>query len=118
MEEQDETFSLWGCRFHGTYSSPAALASMPGVYIIWCERKTSWKVIDAGESDDVRHSVIHHNRRACWKHACRKGLRYAAYYTPGLSQTERESIATKIRKIGKPPCGGEKPLNTARRSQL
>jgi|GEM_PF-638851 len=117
MEEQEGTFLLWGYRFRGTYASPSGLASMPGVYVIWCETKTSWKVVDADESDDLRHNVTHHSRKACWKRACRKGLRYAAYYTPGLSQTERESIVRRIRKIGKPPCGGEKPLNTSRRAR-
>jgi hypothetical protein len=115
MEEQEETFSLWGYRFYGTYPSPTALASMPGVYVIWCERTTSWKVVDVSESDDVRHGVTHHNRSKCWKGACRRGsLRYAAYYTPGLSQTERESIVRRITKIGKPPCGGEESSNTLR----
>jgi hypothetical protein len=117
MDERDDTFSLWGYRFYGTYASPAALASMPGVYVIWCDRRLSWKAVDVGESDDVRHSVTHHSRKACWKRVCRKPVRYAAYCTPGSTRAERESIVRKIRKIGKPPCGGEKPLGSARRSE-
>ncbi len=49
MEEQKETFSLWGCRFHATYSPHTALASMPGVYIICWERVKFWRVIDVDE---------------------------------------------------------------------
>jgi hypothetical protein len=112
MEEEEETFPLWGYRFYGTYVSPAVLASMPGVYVIWCERETSWKVVDASESDDVRHEVTHHNRSECWKRACTRGnLRYAAYYAPGMKRAEMGSIVRRIRKIGKPPCGGGESSN-------
>jgi hypothetical protein len=109
MEEQNKTFSLCGRTFHGAYASPAALASMPGVYVIWCESKTASKVIDVGESDDVRKRMVNHERAVCWERNCRGFIRYCAFYTSGETEAERKLLAEEIRKTARPPCGEDAP---------
>ncbi len=103
MEETDNTFSLWGHTFYGAYSTPGALASMPGVYVIWCERKIAWKVLDVGECEDVRERVSNHERVVCWKRNCYASPRYCAFYSSNAA--ERRALVEKIRRIARPPCG-------------
>jgi hypothetical protein len=109
MEEMDETFSLRGHTFYGAYSTAAALASMPGVYVVWCERRITWKVLDVDESEDVRERVANHERTACWKRNCRGAgsIRYCAFYSS--NKTKRKLLVEKIRRIARPPCGEDAP---------
>jgi hypothetical protein len=107
MEGTDDIFSLWGHTFYGAYTTPAALASMPGVYVVWCEKKIPWKVLDVGECEDVRERVANHERSTCWKWNCHASLRYCAFYSS--DKAERKLLVEKIRKIARPPCGGDAP---------
>jgi len=76
---------------------------MPGVYVIWCERKVSWKVLDVDECEDVRERVADHERTTCWRRNCHASLRYCAFCSS--DETERKMLVEKIRKIARPPCG-------------
>jgi hypothetical protein len=47
--------------------------------------------------------VMNHERSACWKRNCHTSLRYCAFYSS--DKAERKSLAEKIRRIARPPCG-------------
>jgi len=102
------SFERWGYNFEGAFANPESLPSGQGVYVIWCEPdQGEWPVLDVGESDDVRHRVITHERTECWRRHCRGKIHYSATYTPGLTEEQRRNIEHEIRRLNNPPCGKE-----------
>lgn len=101
------SIALAGYPFLGPYSSTAALENRSGVYAILTPTQNGrYKVLDVGESHAVRERVESHERTSCWqRNATRRGIRYAAYYTPHLQQPGRKKIEEKIREKYDPPCG-------------
>jgi len=99
------SFDMWGYRFDGAYPDPNLLKSSPGIYVIWSKKGENWKVLDVGESADVKDRLLDHERKPCWTSHCTGELVYSATYTPDLDQPGREKIAQHIRGRSKPPCG-------------
>jgi len=98
-------FESWGHTFEGAFTGPGNLEARSGVYVIWCRTGETWKVIDVGESSDVRARVLGHDRKDCWNRNCSGTLYYSATYTPHLQQAGRVEIEKAIRAVAKPPCG-------------
>ena len=100
------SFMRWGYTFEGVFSSPDQLPPGQGVYVIWCRiSKSDWKVLDVGESDDVRDRVMNHERSDCWRRNCTAEIRYSATYTPGSTENARRNIEAHIRNQVNVPCG-------------
>jgi hypothetical protein len=97
-------FEYWGYQFEGAYTSPDSLKSRSGVYVIWCENKGKWTVLDVGESDNVKERVKNHDRTDCWSRNCSGTIYYSATYTPNLQQAGRMKIEEKIRQLADPLC--------------
>ncbi len=98
-------FEHWGYTFEGAWPNPNNLEPRPGVYVIWCRTGTTWSVLDAGESQDVKTAVLSHPRSEEWKKKCAGQMFFAATYTPSLEQAGRKEIEQKIRQISHPTCG-------------
>ena len=82
------------------------LKNEPGVYVILCQDSPSSRsrVIDVGQSDDVRKRVTNHDRKDCWsKHCHQESLKVAATYIK--DEQERLDLEKKIRQRRKPLCG-------------
>ena len=96
--------AIAGYEFDGPHYVTSALENRSGVYVIL--HTTENKVLDAGESADVRNRVETHDRKDCWE-LNRDGwpLRYAAHYTPNMAQGGRKAIEKEIRDKTNPPCG-------------
>jgi hypothetical protein len=99
------SFSRWGYDFDGAYADPQDLKPQAGVYIVWCDSGEAWEALDLGESEDVRSRLVNHERGNCWRENCKGTLRYAAAYTPGVSEEGRRRIEEYLRQIEKPLCG-------------
>ena len=93
--------------FEGPYASTISLEDRSGVYAILSPNSSNrYKVIDVGESSEVRSRVENHDRKYCWSFNSNNGqLAYAAYYTPGLHQAGRRAIEQAVRDLYDPPCG-------------
>lgn len=98
-------FDHWGYTFEGAFTAPGKLEARSGVYVIWCKTGENWKVIDVGESHDVRARVLGHDRKDCWKEKCSGTLYYSATYTPNLQQPGRKQVEQAIRGKANPACG-------------
>ena len=98
-------FKRWGYDFDGAYPNCNSLSNKPGIYVIWCKENESWKVLDVGESEDVRKRVCNHDRYKCWQEHCNSTIYYSATYTPELDEDERKNIEKTIREVTDPPCG-------------
>jgi hypothetical protein len=98
-------FERWGYQIDGTYLSPDLLEQIAGVYIIWCEYRGIWSVLDVGEATDVRARVSNHDRSTCWKQNCIGQIHYSAIYTPNIQQAGRMEIEQKIRSLEPVACG-------------
>jgi len=95
-------------KWYGPYPIEQAdkLKNEPGVYVILCQDSSSSRrrVIDVGQSDDVRKRVTNHDRKDCWRKHCRQeSLKVAATYIE--DEQERLDLEKKIRQRRKPPCG-------------
>jgi hypothetical protein len=101
------TIALAGYTFEGPYTLPSKLANRSGVYAILTQTSSNnYKVVDVGESADVRDRVENHDRSDCWKrNSSPISPRYAAHYTPGMQQPGRAKIEQKVRDTYNPPCG-------------
>lgn len=93
--------------FDGPYTSPDHLEDRSGVYAVLCRSTlvNNLKVIDIGESAQVRTRLQNHDRAPCWAQNCTGTLVFAAYYTPNLQQAGRMKIEQELRKKYSPPCG-------------
>jgi hypothetical protein len=98
-------FQRWGYTVEGAWTDPDNLQSASGVYIIWCKTGETWKVLDVGESHDVKNRVLTHDRADCWKRNCTGIIYYSVIYTPNQQQAGRMELEQAIRKLENPPCG-------------
>lgn len=98
------TFEKWGYKFDGPYDSPDSLLPIAGVYAIWCGAELD-KLLDVGESDDVKDRVSNHERADCWPEHCTGTISYSAHYMPLQDEEERRKVELQIRILGTPPCG-------------
>jgi hypothetical protein len=95
-------FKRWGCNFDGPWPNTDILKQRPGVWVIWRRTGDHWKVIDVGESSNVRASV---ERRAAELAAGIEGeatIHYSATYTPKLAGEARRELACHIERIARP----------------
>ena len=100
------SFFKWGYEFDGSYTNPNMLSPTPGVYVIWCQTKNAWKILDVGESGNVIASIIYHESTDRWKRNCSGTIRYSATYIP--DKKERLELEKKIRISERVICGDHK----------
>ena len=89
--------------FDGPFYNRSSLENKSGVYAILCGDTN--KLIDVGESAEVRNRVENHDRKDCWGKNCNNTIKYAVRYTPNLQQSGRKEIEQDIRSKLDIPCG-------------
>ena len=97
------THTIAGHVFGGPYSSPSVLYSEPGVYVILCKTNDSYKVLDVGESKNMKERVENHDRKDCWEKNCKGTIVYAEMKE--ADEDKRRAIEKTIRGKIDPPCG-------------
>jgi len=94
--------------FEGPYRLTTSLNDLSGVYAIISARNNGNFIIDVGESSAVKTRIENHDRKDCWERNRQSGeVKYAVYYTPGLTQEERRKIEKDIRDKNVIPCGSQ-----------
>jgi hypothetical protein len=102
------TVIIGGYIFQGWYFLVNTLDEKSGIYAIGCEKDRKVRVLDVGESSNVRDRVKNHDGKDCWDRHCRGGtLKYAQYATPNKQQVGRKAVEQNIRKKEDIPCGKE-----------
>lgn len=96
-----------GVTFEGPFSSTDELEDQSGVYLVVDRVNGQNRPIDCGESATVRTRVASHDRSDCWWKNGRGTLAVAVHYTPGLHQSGRREIESKIRDDHSFPCGDQ-----------
>ena len=89
--------------FEGPFDNTGPLRSQSGVYAILGKRPTDaqYRVLDIGESLNVRERVDNHDRAPCWNRQ-QLPLYVAAYYCNEAARTKTEQ---DLRAHFNPPCG-------------
>jgi hypothetical protein len=89
--------------FDGPFQSTESLHFRSGVYAILGKRPldAQYRVIDIGESQNIRQRVGTHDRAPCWK-GHQLPLYVAAYY---CDETNRMKVEYELRTWYQPPCG-------------
>lgn len=84
-----------GNSFDGPHPSPDDLADVSGVYTIHDNRNGNYRLIDVGESHEIKSRVSDHERSDCWDRESTGTLTYSALY---VDEQVRVSIGDKIRQ--------------------
>ena len=98
------TIQLGSYAFEGPLRDSASLADLSGVYAVLGINSgdASWRVLDAGESANVRDRVSCHDRSPCWARQGKREIAYAAHYA---NEASRMRIEQELRSHFNPPCG-------------
>ncbi|VGO12712.1 hypothetical protein PDESU_01266 [Pontiella desulfatans] len=90
--------------FEGPYTSTSNLRNSSGVYSILGRNSEAetWKVVDIGESQEVKERIENHDRKPCWQRRGYRTITVAAHYT---SAAQRMRIEKELRAKFDPPCG-------------
>jgi len=88
--------------FDGPHTSTSALQQQSGVYVISTKVGDNHKVIDVGESNDVKTRVSSHDRSPSWQQHIADTLYASVYYCDEASRMALEGI---VREFHNPPCG-------------
>ena len=99
-----------GYEFEGWYSSTDELKSQSGVYVVISMGSERFKILDVGESSDVKDRIETHDKKGCWeKHSDSGKIQFGVLYTPDMDRDNREKIEAKIRNSPKRTvlCGKE-----------
>jgi hypothetical protein len=98
------SFQWDGLTWEGAFENKESLNHRAGIYMIWCQNDTQWKVLDVGEAEDIRERIDSHDREPCWKRNCSGTIRYAAHYT-SAGPDARRKIESQLRTNNNPTCG-------------
>jgi hypothetical protein len=89
--------------FDGPYTSAAYLDAKSGVYLITTKTPDgTHKVLDVGESGNVRERVSNHDRKNQWERYKQSGIYASGYY---CDESDRMAVEKTIREHYNPPCG-------------
>ncbi len=92
------------------FSEPKSLdgtnwKQVPAVYVPLDRGIEKYRVVDVGETDNLKERLTNHERRPCWEKNCRGRVFISAKVE--RSETIRQEIENEIRKEYNPPCGEE-----------
>jgi hypothetical protein len=107
---EERVFDRWDHKVSGWFSSPHELEEKSGVFVIATQDFRLPLVLDVSESDNVKYSVLNHERRTLWRRNALGNVLYAAIYTEDaesafLSEFQRKNIEQHIRKLEQPVFG-------------
>jgi hypothetical protein len=89
--------------FAGPYLAVGMLEAKSGVYLISTKVPTgTHRVLDVGQSGDVRARVEHHDRAPSWSKLKQDGLYASALY---CDEPTRMRVESELRGYFGPPCG-------------
>jgi len=89
-------------QFDGPHTSTASLLAQSGVYVISTIVDGLHKVLDAGESEDVKTRVTSHDRKDSWQQHIADRLYVSAFY---CNAVDRMALEGYVRDTHNPPCG-------------
>lgn len=89
---------IQGYNFEGPYSTSTNFNAVAGVYLI---TTSSNKIIDVGETDNLKERIPNHERRQCWENNDATSL----WFHHESNRENRLSKEKKIRLYYDPVCG-------------
>lgn len=93
-------------RFEGPVYNTSSLKDAAGVYAVLDDRgKDDLRILDVGESVQIRSRIENHDREPCWQLNLRGRICYAALYLPGSTKQRRREIEEEVRRQFTPACG-------------
>lgn len=100
------SINISGYDFEGPYTDTDDIENKSGVYAILNKVEgNKYKVIDIGESKEVKNRLDTHDRYDCWVLNCNLTIYYAVYYTPNKQGAGRRAVEKELRDQFQPPCG-------------
>ena len=90
----------------GLFTDISQIYAGSGVYIIvcWAMHSTgNYKIIDIGESGNIRERISGHDRKSQWSNYCTQTIAFATI--PIATETQRRQVERELRQQIKPPCG-------------
>ena len=90
--------------FEGPYNTTAAVWNRSGAYAILTRPAgtATYRVVDAGESGDLRARLDTHDRADCWRRNNQGDLAVAVLY---CDERSRKAVEAHLRAAYAPACG-------------
>lgn len=90
--------------FDGPFHNTAPVQKRSGAYAILTRQPGTgmYRVVDAGESGDLRFRLDNHDRAECWRRNSNGELAVAVLY---CDQPSRMAIEARLRQAFNPTCG-------------
>lgn len=94
----NKTVDVMGYPFEGPYAITTSFNQVAGVYLI---TNVEGKIIDVGETDDLKNRIPGHERAECWS----KNLGENLWFHFESNQQRRLVKEKNIRDAHRPICG-------------
>ena len=96
-----------GAGWRGVFFEEGSLMNNPGLYAVIDSRpfSTGSRLLDIGESAQIRDRIKHHERRPCWEGHSSGQLGFATWYLPDSTDQQRRNHESFFRWQFGPVCG-------------
>ena len=103
MTEVTWSFPVAGYRFQGPLEYTKDLLESKGVFLVICRDKGKHYLLDVDHGDNVKKSILYHERQHHWREYKKGELMYAVLYLE--DQKDMQKVEAEIRNIYKNiPC--------------
>jgi len=99
MTEEKWSFSVAGYRFQGPLEYTKDLLENKGVFLVICRDKGKYYLINVDHAENVKKSILYHERQQDWKEYKRGKLMYAVFYLEDQETSHMKMVEAEIRNI-------------------
>lgn len=83
--------------FEGPFYSTSSLENKQGLFALFCDDMLNLKLIDIGESEDIRKEVDKITGNNKLNRKCKFVIKYVQFLTGSMGRSERKKIENDIR---------------------
>jgi hypothetical protein len=105
MTEVTWSIPVAGYRFKGPLEYTKDLLERKGVFLVVCRVAGKYYLIDVDHADNIKKSILYHERQHYWREYKRGKLMYAVLYLEDSKPGYIQKVEAEIRNIYKSiPC--------------
>jgi hypothetical protein len=81
--------------FDGPHFDFDCLSDEAGIYAVVCQTGEEFELVELGDAEHIRESLLHHPDRHSWMDNC-ENLAVAVHYTTDITAPERQEIRRNL----------------------
>lgn len=82
--------------FEGPFINWLGVQEKPGIYLVMSFANQEYELVEIGESDNLRLTVLNQNNLESWQCRSNGMLTYSVHYIPAVSWLRRREIVNEI----------------------